>query len=153
MNRQITQIAAAIALTLAGAAAMAVDNLPSSTFTNEPEPQPFVSTTTRAQVQAQLAAARQSGEFNDFDAVNHKQLPSASNSLSPILALVRHGADRVAASTANNSGVTREQVRAELAAARRSGELNPFDNGDAITYAKPNAGVFAAPAAVAGTTR
>ena len=49
------------------------------------------------------------------------------------------------AATQANGGLTREQVKAELAAARRSGELNPFDNLDGVTYRQAPRAVMASP--------
>lgn len=147
MNRSIKTIAAA-ALSLSGLAAFAQDAIP-PTWANE-QTQPFVSTVSRAQVRAELDAARSNGSLNTFDnlAYMHPQGPGVT--LAPVLAQVRDGAQRVAAAQAG-SGLTRAQVRAELEAARRSGELNPFDN---LAYMSAHpARAVVAPATLAQNSR
>lgn len=132
MNRTLKTTIAALALSLTGAAAFAQTN-------NGP--------VTREQVKAELAAAIADGSLNVFDNLAYMQPKQLGNPGSALLAHVREGAQRVAATQAG-SGLTREQVRAELAAARRSGELNPFDNLDGVTYRQaPRAAV--APSALA----
>jgi hypothetical protein len=132
MNRTLQTAVAAIALSLAGTAAFAQAN-------NGP--------VTREQVKAELAAAIANGQVNFFDDLAYMQPLRTGNPASAVLAHVREGAQRVAATQAG-SGLTREQVKAELAAARRSGELNPFDNLDGVTYRQaPRAAV--APSALA----
>jgi len=120
--------AAALAFSFVAGAAHAQDAIP-ATWANE-QVKPFVSTVSRAQVLAELQAARQSGEVN-------------------ALAQVREGAANVATTTGakTDGGLTRAQVRAELDAARRSGELNPFDNLSDLQPVAHRAVV--APAAVA----
>lgn len=132
MNRTLQTTIAAVALSLAGTAAFAQAS-------NGP--------VTREQVQAELAAARADGSLNPFDNLAYMQPQALGNPGSALLAHIREGAHRVAA-TQTGSGLTREQVKTELAAARRSGELNPFDNLDGITYRQiPRAAV--APSALA----
>jgi hypothetical protein len=132
MNRTLQTAVAAIALSFAGTAAFAQAN-------NGP--------VTREQVKAELAAAIANGQVNFFDDLAYMQPLRTGNPASAVLAHVREGAQRVAATQAG-SGLTREQVKAELAAARRSGELNPFDNLDGVTYRQaPRAAV--APSALA----
>jgi hypothetical protein len=132
MNRTLQTAVAAIALSLAGTAAFAQAN-------NGP--------VTREQVKAELAAAIANGQVNFFDDLAYMQPLRTGNPASAVLAHVREGAQRVAATQAG-SGLTRKQVKAELAAARRSGELNPFDNLDGVTYRQaPRAAV--APSALA----
>lgn len=135
MSRTLKTTIAAVALSLAGSAAFAQAN-------NGP--------VTREQVKAELAAAIADGSLNFFDSLAYmypqQQQTHAGTTL---LAGIQEGAQRVAA-TQSGSGVSREQVRAELAAARRSGELNPFDNPDGVTYRQaPRAA--AAPANLAQT--
>ena len=129
MNRIINTTIAALALSLTGAAALAQN-------TQGP--------IARAQVQAELAAARADGSLNPFDNLAYMQPQMLGNPGSALLAHVREGAQRVAATQANG-GLTREQVKAELAAARRSGELNPFDNLDGVTYRQAPRAVMASP--------
>lgn len=120
MNRTLKTTIAAVALSLVGAAAFAQS-------ANGP--------ITREQVKAELAAARADGSLNPFnngDDVTYRQAPQAV-APSALLAHIKEAAQRVAATQAG-SGLTREQVKAELAAARANGELNPFDNLDGITY-------------------
>jgi len=132
MNRTLKTTIAALALSLTGAAAFAQAS-------NGP--------VTREQVKAELAAAIADGSVNFFDNLAYMQPQQLGNPGSALLAHVREGAQRVAATQAG-SGLTREQVRADLAAARRNGELNPFDNLDGITYRQaPRAAV--APSALA----
>lgn len=132
MNRTLKTTVAALALSFVGAAAFAQN-------TSGP--------VTREQVKAELAAAIANGSLNFFDDLAYMQPQKLGNPGSALVAHVREGAQRVA-DTQASSGLTREQVRAELAAARRSGELNPFDNLDGITYRQaPRAAV--APSALA----
>ena len=129
MNRIINTTIAALALSLTGAAFA----------------QSAYGPVTRAQVQAELAAARADGSLNPFDNLAYMHPQTLGNPGSALLAHVREGAQRVA-DTQSGSGLTREQVRAELAAARRSGELNPFDNLDGVTYRQTPRAVVASPA-------
>ena len=145
MNRTAQAFIAAALTVVAGASfAQSSRNIPPS-WANE-QAQPFTSTVTRAQVQAELAAARNSGEINQFDSLAYLSETHQANPVAAIVATVRDGATKVAATQAG--GVTRDQVKAELAAARASGELNPFDN---LAYMNRNAGTRAvvAPANVA----
>lgn len=132
MTRFTKTTLAAVALAFAGTAAFAQAN-------NGP--------VTREQVKAELAAAIANGQINFFDDLAYMQPQRIGQPGSALLAHIRDGAQRVAATQAG-SGRTREQVKAELAAARRSGELNPFDNLDGVTYRQaPRATV--APSALA----
>lgn len=79
----------------------------------------------REQVRNEVVTARRAGEVNPFDSEAALQAKAPSAPMSPVVATVRTGADRLAAQPTGS--VTREQVRAELEAARRSGALNPFD--------------------------
>jgi len=131
MTRTSSTLVAALTLSLIGGAAFAQSsrNVP-PTWANEQTPT-FVSTVTRAQVLAELQAARQSGDLNTFDNLAYMQPKAVGAPASPVLAQVHEGAQRVAATARSQStdgALTREQVRAELDAARNSGELNPFDN-------------------------
>ena len=113
-----------IALAAAGAAlAQSSRNIPPS-WANESMDAP-VSTVSRAQVQAELAAARQDGRVNPFDTLAELQ-PARTDATAPtLLAQVREHARRTATA---DTGLSRAQVREELEAARRSGELDPFDS-------------------------
>jgi DNA-binding transcriptional regulator YdaS (Cro superfamily) len=146
MNR--SHLLAALALSVLAGAASAGDNLP-LTWANEAA-KPVTSTVTREQVRAELDAARQNGQINVFDNLAYMQPTQSTQAAHPVLAQVREGAANVAAATQAKSegGLTRAQVRAELEAARRSGELNPFDN---LAYLQPQQAKAArvAPAAVA----
>ena len=138
---------AALAFSFVAGAAHAQDAIP-ATWANEPV-KPFVSTVTRAQVQAELQAARQNGEVNAFDTLAYHQNKAGVASVSTALAQVREGAANVAAATGAKAdgALTRAQVRAELDAARRAGELNQFDSlSDVQPFAHR---AVAAPAAVA----
>jgi len=126
MTRTSIAAVAAIAFSFVASAASAGQEIP-ATWANE-QVQPFVSTVTRAQVLAELQAARQTGEVNAFDTLAYHQ-PKSAEQGSTAVAQVREGAGNVAAATGTRTegALTRAQVRAELDAARRSGELNPFD--------------------------
>jgi hypothetical protein len=139
--------AAALAFSFVAGAAHAQDAIP-ATWANE-QVKPFVSTVSRAQVLAELQAARQSGEVNAFDTLAYHQNKAGVANVSTALAQVREGAANVATTTGakTDGGLTRAQVRAELEAARRSGELNPFDNLSDLQPVAHRAVV--APAAVA----
>jgi len=127
MNRHLTPLIAAAALTLTTGAAWAQ----STSDANPSGPR------TRAAVLAELAAARANGEMNPFDNlayVTPKQSPAATyRAPTPV-------------ASAQGSGLTREEVRAELEAARRSGEINPFDN---LAYVTPKQTPAAVPAPAA----
>lgn len=145
MNRH--HLIATLALTFIASAASAGQELP-RTWANEVEPA-FVSTVTREQVRAELDAARANGQLNEFDTLAYHQPAAVSGTAHPVLTQVREGAAQVAAATQAKAegGLTRAQVRAELDAARRSGELNPFDT---LSYLQPQATrASVAPAAVA----
>lgn len=146
MNR--SHLLAALALSFVAGAASAGDKLP-LTWANEVE-KPFTSTVTREQVRAELEAARLNGQINSFDNLAYMQPTSVANPVHPVLAQVREGVANVAAATQAKSegGLTRAQVRAEVEAARRSGELNPFDT---LSYMQPQQAkaAYVAPAAVA----
>lgn len=126
MNRTATLFAAA-AITVLSNAAMAQDAIP-ATWANEIA-KPVTSTVSRAQVRAELEAARQAGQLNPFDGDVHARV-NAPVSLPTMLARTQQGVERVAAMghSASANGLTREQVRAETIAARKSGEINTFDN-------------------------
>ncbi|MBN8487166.1 MAG: DUF4148 domain-containing protein [Burkholderiales bacterium] len=125
MNRSThTVIAAALALVAGASYAQAGRNIPPTWANEDMSVNTFVNT--RAQVQAELAAARANGQMDSFDNLAYLKQDPVGNPVAPILAKVRAGAERVAAT--QSSGLTREQVRADLDAARRSGELNAFDN-------------------------
>jgi len=148
MTRTQKNVFSLLALSLIAGAAAASDELP-LTWANE-QAKPFVSTVTRAQVVADMQAARQGGELNAFDNLAYMQPKAAGAPLSPVMAELRDGVQRVtiAAKLANPEGSrSREEVRAELDAARRSGEMNPFDN---LAYMQPQQNrIFVAPAALA----
>ena len=147
MTRNLKTLVSAAALTLIGSAALA-QNVP-PTWANE-QIKPFVSTVSRAQVLAEVQAARQAGTLNPYDEMAYSQPQTHTGSLSTVLAQVRQGADRAAATakaTQPEGALTRQEVRAELEAARRSGELNPFD-GEAYAY-RNTAKFSTAPAALA----
>ncbi|HSI51632.1 MAG TPA: DUF4148 domain-containing protein [Ideonella sp.] len=108
----------AIAFTLASGAAMAQEAVPAqwnSAYT--PDVSASHSGKTRAEVVAELVAARQNGELSRYD----------NDSYSP----VQLPGTRIAAKQTMPAGtghaLSRAEVRAEFLAARRSGELNPFD--------------------------
>jgi hypothetical protein len=147
MTRNLKTLVSAAALTLIGTAALA-QNVP-PTWANE-QIKPFTSTVTRAQVLAEVQAARQAGTLNAYDEMAYSQPKADHGSLVTVLAQVRQGADRAAATATASQpegALSREQVRAELEAARRSGELNPFDSEGYARQA--SAKVYAAPAALA----
>ena len=70
---------------------------------------------------ADLDAARRSGALNAFDSL--ADLSPRQDVSQRLLWRVRADAQRLSLTP----GLTRAEVRAELDAARRSGELNPFD--------------------------
>ncbi|MDZ7812456.1 MAG: DUF4148 domain-containing protein [Ideonella sp.] len=126
MNRTATLIAAA-AITLLSNAALAQDAIP-ATWANEVA-KPVTSMISRAEVRAELEAARHAGLLNPFDADVHVRV-NAPLQVPTMLARMQQGAERAAAlsSSATSSGLSREQVRAEVMAAHLSGEINTFDN-------------------------
>lgn len=149
MNRTATLIAAA-AIAVLSNAALAQDAIP-ATWANEVA-KPVTSTVSRAEVRADMEAARQSGQLNPFDSDVHARV-NATVQMPTMLARTQQGAERVATlsrpSTA--SGLSREQVRAEFVAARKAGEINTFDNlADLNTSAKS---IRVAPAALAQSSR
>jgi len=78
---------------------------------------------TREAVQAEYIAKRNAENISSFNPESYyfKQIAGAGEGF---LALFQ-GGQRTQVASAN--GVTREQVRAEVLAARANGELNPFD--------------------------
>lgn len=94
-------------------------NIP-PTWANEAMRAP-VSTVSRAEVLADVQAARRSGALNAFDPL--ADLGPRADTSQRLLWRVRADAQRLSLAP----GLTRAEVRAELDAARRSGELNPFD--------------------------
>jgi hypothetical protein len=145
MNRTArTFIAAALTIAAGASFAQSSRNIPPS-WANE-EMKPFTSTVSREQVQAELAAARANGTVDQFDSLAYLKQDHLGNPVAVAVAKVREGASKVAAT--QTSGISREQVRAEVEAARASGELNPFDNLAYMNTSAP-ARVRTAPAAVA----
>jgi hypothetical protein len=145
MNRTArTFIAAALTIAAGASFAQSSRNIPPS-WANE-EMKPFTSTVSREQVQAELAAARANGTVDQFDSLAYLKQDHLGNPVAVAVAKVREGAAKVAAT--QTSGISREQVRAEVEAARASGELNPFDNLAYMNTSAP-ARVRTAPAAVA----
>ena len=118
----------AIAFTLASGAALAQEAIPAqwnSAYT--PDVSVSHSGKTRAEVVAEMQSARASGELSryDHDSYSPVQLPQ------PVTRTAAKPAAPVAASPAKSStnvgAASRDEVRAEFLAARRSGELNAFD--------------------------
>lgn len=145
MNRTArTFIAAALTIAAGASFAQSSRNIPPS-WANE-EMKPFTSTVSREQVQAELAAARANGTVDQFDSLAYLKQDHLGNPVAAAVAKVREGASKVAAT--QTSGISREQVRAEVEAARANGELNPFDNLAYMNTSAP-ARVRTAPAAVA----
>jgi DNA-binding transcriptional regulator YdaS (Cro superfamily) len=146
MNRTATLFAAA-AITVLSNAALAQDAIP-ATWANEVA-KPVTSTVSRAEVRAEMEAARQAGLLNPFDSDLNVRV-NAPFSAPTLLARTQQGADRVAALSRNaaaTSELSREQVRAEVIAAHKSGEINTFDN---LAYlSAPAKSVRVAPAALA----
>lgn len=145
MNRTVkTAFAAALVIAAGASFAQSSRNIP-TTWANE-DMSVNTHVATRAQVQAELAAARANGQMDSFDNLAYMKQERVGNPVAPILAKVREGAERVAAT--QTGGLTREQVRAEFDAARRSGEYNPFDN---LSYMHDSTArrAVVAPAAVA----
>jgi len=145
MNRTAkTVVAAALAIAAGASFAQSSRNIPPS-WANE-DMSVNTHAYSRAQVQAELDAARATGQMDAFDNLAYLKQERVGNPVAPILAKVREGAQAVAAT--QTGGLSREQVRADLDAARRSGELNPFDN---LAYMNGQTGRSAkvAPAAVA----
>lgn len=132
MNRSLTHIASALVLSLIGAAASAQSTPVEWNYDAQSQAQPAaVSTLSRAQVRAEVEAALRNHEINSFDSLAYMQPAAQAHPVSAILALVHQGKSQVAATTTGSptaGSPTRQQVRAELDAARRSGELNPFDS-------------------------
>jgi Domain of unknown function (DUF4148) len=125
MNRTAkTVIAAALAIVAGASFAQSSRNIPTTWANEDMSVNTYVNT--RAQVQAELAAARADGRLDTFDNLAYLKQERVGNPVAPILAKVREGAQAIAAT--QTGGLSREQVRADLDAARRSGELNPFDN-------------------------
>lgn len=117
-----TRIAlSAIAFTLVSGAALAQEAVP-ATWNDSYTPNTAVvnSGKTRAEVKAELLAARQSGELDRYDADSHVPTPVNRSFAS------RTAASPVAA-VKSTDDATRAQVKAELQAARASGALSPFD--------------------------
>lgn len=118
-----TRIAlSAIAFTLASGAALAQEAVP-ATWNDSYTPNTAVvaSGKTRAEVKAELQAARQAGEVDRYDADSYVPTPvnrgfAARNTSPAPVAAAQKGDD-----------ATRARVKAELQAARSSGALNPFD--------------------------
>lgn len=149
MNRTATLIAAA-ALTFLGTTAMAQDAIP-ATWANEVA-KPVTSTVSRAEVRAGIEAARQAGELNPFDSDVQTRVYAPIGSTT-LLARTQQGAERVAqlAKNHNASGLSREQMRADVIAARKAGELNTFDN---LAYLNaPVKSIQVAPASLAQAAR
>ena len=141
MNRQLSAIVSALALTLIAGTAGAQEATP-ATWANEQTPSATASATTREAVRADIVAARQAGLLNPFDTDVQARAPI--NGSATALAKAPSVAQPVAAAKA---GLTRADVRAELEAARRSGELNAFDN---LAYlAAPTQSVREEPATLA----
>lgn len=149
MNRTTT-LFAATAIAVLSNAAMAQDAIP-ATWANEVA-KPVTSTVSRAEVRADMEAARQSGQLNPFDSDVHARV-NATVQAPTMLARTQQGAERVAAlgRQASASGLSREQVRAEFMAARKAGEINTFDNlADLNTSTKS---IRVAPRALAQSSR
>jgi len=109
----------AIAFTLASGAALAQEAIPAQ-WNSAYTPDVSVQQTgkSRAEVVAEMLAARQAGELSRYD----------HDSYSPVQ--LAQPLTRTAASPAKGStvgAVSRADVRAEFLAARRSGEISPFD--------------------------
>ena len=150
MNRQFTAIVSAAVLTLIAGTATAQEATP-ATWANEQTPSATASATTREEVRAGIVAARQAGLLNPFDTDVQARAPI--NGAATALAKAPSAAQPVVAAKAApaTTGLTRAEVRAELEAARRSGELNPFDN---LAYlAAPTQSVREVPAALAQAKR
>ena len=150
MNHRLSAIVAAAALTLMAGAASAQEATP-ATWANEQTPSAGASATTREAVRAEIVAARQAGQLNPFDTDVAARAPingaptalAQAPSAKPVAAAPK-------AATAS-TGLTRAEVRAELEAARRSGELNEFDN---LAYlAAPSQSVREVPRALAQAPR
>jgi hypothetical protein len=130
-----------VALGLAASASFAQSsrNVPPS-WANEIA-QPFVSSVSRAEVQAQVQTARADGTLNAFDSLADLQIARHGETTHPFVALVRDDAGRMSPAT---GGVSRAQVRAEFEAARRSGAHNPFDSLSELNPAPRQAGTRSA---------
>jgi hypothetical protein len=128
MNRILKTTVAALALSLAGAAAFA---------------QSASGPLTREQVKAELAAARADGSMTRYDNLIDIQAQHIGSHLSGSQNQARASA-QPATITQASGGLTREQVKAEVVAALHNGELNPFSNMDNFTNRQPARAVTAA---------
>lgn len=119
---------AAVALSLAsGAFAQSNDRNVFDTETNLRMPAATSANgLTREQVQAEYIAKRDAKGISDY--TPHAWYFAQNNDSAPVLMALFSGqkAETTKAASATG-GLTREQVRAEVLAARASGELNPFD--------------------------
>ena len=142
MTRHIPAFVSALAFSLIAGAAGAQEATP-ATWANEQTPSATASNTTREAVRAEIVAARQAGQLNPFDTDVVARAPI--NRAPTALAQAPSAKPVVAAQSA--SGLTRAEVRAELAAARRAGEVNVFDN--LADLAAPSQNRVQAPATLA----
>jgi len=138
-----TKTLIAATLSLAGLSAFAqsyADHIGPNAALDAQVPAP-VSTLSRDAVKADLAAALANGSLDRFDVAGVKAPKAAPATL---LAQVRSQADQLGSA----GGLTREDVRAQVLAARRAGELDPTVNADVIN-ARPAVHVTVAPRTLA----
>ena len=127
MFKQATFAAAAIALTLAAGAALAQTAERNVFDTETYQRMPAAVSAhglTRDAVQAGYIAQRDARGIDSFNPESH-YFAQNTNSAPVLMALLSKQPGRTAAVSAE--GLSRDQVRTELMAARASGELNPFD--------------------------
>jgi len=131
MSNVKTLIAAA-ALTLIGSAALAQSGLASTESYSVAQ----IGNVASASASAQTAPAVRAAVAHDTESYSVAQVGRVAKAkLAASVAAAAAGSVLPAAGP-SPAGLTREQVRAEFLAARRSGELNPFDND---TYAAVSA--------------
>jgi hypothetical protein len=127
MFKQASFTAAAIALTLASGAtlARAAERNVFDTETYQSMPAAVSANgLTREAVQAEYIAKREAKGIASFNPESH-YFEQITDSGPVLAALFQKQPNRTVVVSAE--GLTREQVRAEVLAARASGELNPFD--------------------------
>lgn len=146
MSKQVSFAVAALALSIAGGAfAQTAERNVFDTETYQRMPAAVSANgLTRDAVQAEYIAKRDAKGISSFNPESH-YFAQNTNSAPVLMALFSKQPARTAVVSAD--GLTREQVRAEVLAARASGELNSFDTE---TYQRiPQAVRTPAPTAVA----
>ena len=143
MHRSIAPVIATLAAALLSGAALAQEAIP-ATFPVQPAPA-ATSQTTRAAVLAEVAAARAAGQLDPFDSDAHLRPPV--NGVPTFIARWF----QPDAAPVHAEGRSRAEVRAEVAAARRAGQLDPFN--PLADLAPPSNVIAPASTTLAGSSR